>query len=172
MEFLELAQKRYSVRNFENKSIETEKLNKILEAGRIAPTACNFQPQRILVIQEKEQIDKLKKATPFTFDEPVILMICADMTKSWIRKYDHKNHADIDVSIVTTHMMLQAAELGIGSTWVCSFDPQKVKEEFNLPEGYEPINLLPIGYPQIGNVPNEKHTDRVEIGETVFYNNF
>lgn len=172
MEFLELAKKRYSVREFENKPVEKEKLDKILEAGRIAPTACNFQPQRILVIQDKEQIEKLKKSTRFTFDAPVILMICADTTKSWTRKYDNKNHADIDVSIVTTHMMLQAAELGIGTTWVCSFNPQQIKEDFYVPEGYEVINLLPMGYPKKGNIANQMHNDRLEINKTVFYNQF
>lgn len=172
MEFLELAKKRYSVRSFEDKQIEKEKLDKILEAGRVAPTACNFQPQRILVIQEKSDIEKLKNSTRFTFDAPVVLMICADTTKSWVRNYDNKNHADIDVSIVTTHMMLQAAELGIGSTWVCYFNPEQIKQDFYLPEGYEVINLLPMGYPKQDDMPNNKHNERLEISETVFYNEF
>lgn len=172
MEVLELMKQRYSVRNFCIKPIEEEILNKILEAGRIAPTACNFQPQRILVIQKKENIEKLKKCTPFTFDAPVILLVCADKSEAWVRKYDGKNHAEIDVSIVTAQMMLEAYSLGIGSTWVCSFDPQKVKEEFCLPQNYEPINILPLGYPVEGNKPSQKHYERQEIEKTVFYEKF
>lgn len=172
MELLELMKQRYSVRNFDTKPIEEEILNKIIEAGRVAPTACNFQPQRILVIRKKENIEKLKKCTPFTFDAPVILLVCADTQQAWVRKYDKKNHGEIDVSIVTTQMMLEAYNLGIGSTWVCSFDPQKVKEEFGLPENYEPINILPLGYLEKGNQPNQKHYERYEASKTIFYEKF
>ena len=172
MELLDVMQQRYSVRKFDTKNIEEEKLDKILEAGRIAPTACYFQPQRILVIRKKENIDKLKKCTPFTFDAPVILLVCVDKDISWVRKYDKKNHGEIDVSIVTAQMMLEAASIGIGSTWVCSFDPQKVKEEFCLPSNYEPINILPLGYPKKEGKPSEKHYERYELSKTVFYEEF
>lgn len=83
MDFLELVTNRYSVRKFENTDIEKAKLAKILEAGRVAPTACNRQPQRILVLQSKENLEKLKKCTPFHFDAPIALLICVDIDKSW-----------------------------------------------------------------------------------------
>lgn len=172
MDLLELMKERYSVREFEKKKIEKEILDKILEAGRIAPTACNIQPQRILVIQEEENIEKMKRCTRYTFDAPAILLICADKGVAWTRKYDEKNHADIDTSIVTTQMMLEAYNLGIGSTWVCSFDPTKVREEFNLPSNYEPINILPMGYPKKDNVPSKAHEDRKPLSETVFYEKY
>lgn len=172
MELLDLLKQRYSVRKFEDKPVEKEKLDKILEAGRVAPTACNYQPQRILVLQEKENIEKLKKCTPYTFDAPVILLICQDNEVGWKRKYDGKNHGSIDVSIVTTQMMLQAYSMGIGSTWVCSFNPEKIKQEFNIPENYELINILPMGYPKEGNKPSSMHEQRLPLSKTVFYEEF
>jgi len=172
MELLELMKERYSVRKFKEREIEKEKLEKILEAGRVAPTACNNQPQRILVLREKESMEKMKKCTPFTFDAPVILLICADKDKGWIRKYDGENHAKIDVSIVTTQMMLEAYNNGIGSTWVCHFDPKKIKEEFNIPHNFEPINILPIGYPNKDSMPNPMHQKRLDLSEIVFYEKY
>ena len=172
MDLLELMKERYSVREFEEKQIEKEELEKILEAGRVSPTACNIQPQRILVIQEKEAIEKLKKCTRYTFDAPTILLVCIDKNVSWVRKYDGKNLSDTDASIVTTHMMLEAYNLGIGSTWVCSFNPEKVREEFNLPENYEPVNILTMGYPKEGTKPDPMHFKRLQLTETVFYEKF
>lgn len=172
MELLDMMKQRYSVREFESKQIKKDELDKILQAGRVAPTACNRQPQRILILQSKNEIEKLKKCTPFTFDAPTILLICQDKTSSWIRKYDGKDHGEIDTTIVTTQMMLEAFHLGIGSTWVCSFDPQKLKEEFQIPDHYEPIHLLPIGYPKIGNTPSKSHHDRYKLEKTVFYKKF
>lgn len=172
MDLLELMKNRYSVREFEEKQIEKEKLDKILEAGRVAPTACNLQPQRILVIREQENKEKLKKCTSFTFDVPTILMVCVEEEKAWTRKKDGKNHGEIDTTIVTTQMMLEAYHLGIGSTWVCSFDPEKIREEFNLPQSYKPVHLLPMGYPKDGYKPNNKHFERLKLSETVFYEKF
>ena len=172
MELLELMRERYSVREFEDKKIEQEELDKILEAGRIAPTACNYQPQRILVLQEKESIEKLKECTKYTFDAPVILLICVEKEKGWVRRYDNKNHAEIDAAVVTTQMMLEAYSLGIGSTWVCSFNPEKVKENFNIPETYEIVNILPMGYPKAGNKPSLMHAERLDLSETVFYGEY
>jgi len=116
MDFLELAQKRYSCRSFLDKEVEKEKLEKILEAGRIAPTAVNYQPQRILILQGKEQLEKLKDCTIYGWGAPIILVICYDKNISWKRKYDGKDEGIIDASIVTTHMMLEIADLGLGTT--------------------------------------------------------
>lgn len=172
MDFLELVTNRYSVRKFENTDIEKAKLAKILEAGRVAPTACNRQPQRILVLQSKENLEKLKKCTPFHFDAPIALLICVDIDKSWKRNYDNKDHGAIDASIVTTQMMLQAWELGIGSTWVCSFDPEAIKREFHLPQTYEPVNILPMGYPTEDAKPSKSHQTREKLENTVFFDKF
>lgn len=172
MDFLNLAKERYSVRKFSNKKIEAEKTNLILEAGKLAPTACNFQPQRILVIEDEKGLNELKKCTPYHFDAPLAILICYDNTVSWKRKYDNKDSGDIDASIVTTHMMLEVANLGLGTTWVGHFDPELIKTAFKLPENIIPVALLPIGYPSEDYRPNPNHEKRYDFNKTVFYNSF
>ncbi len=170
--FHDLAASRHSVRKFNNQPIEREKLDLILEAGRIAPTACNYQPQRILVLESEEARTKLKECTAYHFDAPVALLVCYDKTKSWKRSFDGDDSGTIDGSIVTTQMMLQAFELGIGSTWVGFFDPKKVRNVFKLPNEYVPVALLPLGYPAGNSQPSPMHTKREPMENTVFYDAF
>lgn len=172
MKFIELAAKRYSVRNFDTKKINHEELNLILKAGQLAPTAGNRQPQRILVLESEDALAKLQTCTIYHFNAPLALLICADKNEAWERSYDGKVHTDIDGSIIATHMMLQAAELGLGSTWVGHFDPAAIREAFNIPINLEPVCLLPIGYPSSEAKPNPNHEKRKDISKTVFYNNF
>ena len=172
MEFLELVKKRYSCRKFLEKEVEREKIEKVLEAGRLAPTAANFQPQRIFVITNKEKREALKECTKFTFDAPVILAVCYDKTESWKRKYDGADEGIVDCSIVSTHMMLEIAELGLGSTWVASFDPEKAREILNIQEDLEIVNLLPFGYPAEDGVPSQMHEKRKSLDEIVSWNKF
>lgn len=121
MSFLELAKGRHSVRKFSPKAVEQEKLDLILEAGRVAPTAHNNQPQRILVIQQPEEMVKLEDCSPFRFQQTLALLVCYDKLASWKRDFDDTVSGETDASIVATHMMMQAYELGIGSTWVGHF---------------------------------------------------
>lgn len=172
MEFLELVRKRYSCRKFLEKEVEQEKIEKVLEAGRLAPTACNFQPQRILVITDAEKREALKECTKFTFDAPVILAVCYDKTESWKRKYDGQDEGVVDSSIVSTHMMLQITELGLGSTWVASFDPSKAREILKIPENLEIVNLLPFGYPAEDGMPSAMHEKRKTLEKIVSWNHF
>ncbi len=172
MEFLELAQKRYSCRKFLDKEVEKEKIYKILEAGRLAPTACNFQPQRILVVTDREKQKALKECTKFTFDAPVILGVCYDKEESWKRKYDGQDGGIVDASIVTTHMMLEIAQLELGSTWVGSFDPNKARNILNIPDNLEIVNLLPFGYPAEDGAESAMHNQRKTIEQIVSWNNF
>ena len=172
MTFLQLAQKRYSVRKFSDKPIDKATINLILEAGRVAPTACNNQPQRILVLESAEARAKVKECTAYHFDAPLTLLICYDKSVSWKRKFDGEDGGAVDASIVTTQMMLQAFELGVGSTWVGSFDPQKVHKAFKLPTNCVPVALLPLGYPAADSVPNVAHDKREPLKETVFWNEF
>lgn len=172
MDFLELAKERYSVRKFTDKKIEKEKLDLILEAGRVAPTAVDFQPQRILVMDNEESLEKLKLCTKYHFDAPLALLVCYDSSVSWKRVCDKKDEGVIDASIVATHMMLEIQELGLGSTWVGHFDAQLIKKEFNIPENIVPVALLPIGYPRSDAKPASNHFKRYDIDKTVFYNDF
>ncbi len=172
MDFLELAKTRYSVRKFSNKKVEQEKIDLILEAGRVAPTAVNYQPQRILVLDSEENLNKLKACTPYHFHAPLALLICYDNTVSWKRKYDDKDMGEVDASIVATHMMLAITSAGLGSTWVGHFDPQAIIAAFALPENILPVVLLPVGYPEQTAVPHLNHSKRLDLSQTVFYNTF
>lgn len=172
MDFIELAKKRYSVRKIDARKVEPEKVAKILEAGKVAPTAVNIQPQRILVIDSADALAKLKKCTPYHFDAPLAFIICYDKGESWKRGYDGADMGPIDASIVTTHMLLEIADLGLGATWVGYFDPAAVKEQFNLPDYLVPVAILPTGYPAANAKPARLHESRKDASQTIFYNSF
>jgi nitroreductase len=172
MSFNDLAAKRYSVRNFTTQEVEKEKLAYVLKAGQLAPTAGNLQPWRILVIEDRQARTKLRECTTYHFNAPVSLLVCGKKEEAWDRPYDSKNSSDIDCSIVTTQMMLAAADIGLGTTWVMHFDPVKMREAFAVPSSLEPVSLLVMGYPAEGAAPNPKHFQRKSLEETVFYNSF
>ena len=172
MNFRDLAAERFSVRKFTNKMPDKEILDKILEAGNLAPTGCNYQPHRILVINNDEAIAKLKDCTRCHFDAPCAMLVCYNKDECWTRPYDGAQCGIVDASIVTTHLMLQAWELGIGSTWVMHFNPFKMREAFSIPENIEPVALLVMGYPADDVVPNERHSAYRPLEETVLYNKF
>lgn len=125
-----------------------------------------------MVINNEEALAKLKKCTACHFDSPTALLICADKAACWVRKYDSKPSYDIDAAIVTTHMMLAAESLGIGSTWVMHFRPQVVREEFALPDNYEPTAMLMLGYPAPDAEPAALHFETKPQSEMVFYNEY
>ena len=172
MNFFELAKSRYSVRNFVNKHLPKEVLDVIICAGHVAPTGCNYQPQRILVINSDEGIEKLKKCTKCHFDAPTALLVCYNKDECWTRKYDGATSGVIDASIVTTHMMLQAHEIGGGSCSVMHFYQFKIREEFAIPNIYEPVALLVMGKPAPDAKPIDMHSNYRDINETVFYEKF
>ena len=173
MKFEKLAsEKRYSCRSFEQRPIEKEDMEKILEAGRTAPTAGNFQPQRVIAINTPEGMTKLAQCTHYTYGAPAALIVCYNSDEVWVRNYDGKNSGDVDASIVTTQMMLQAAELGIGTCWVGHFDPWKIRELFKIPENVVPVAILDMGYPSEKGVPHPVHWKRKELNETVIYESY
>ena len=172
MDFLELAQKRYSCRYFSDKEIEQEKIDKILEAARLAPTGKNTQSQRILVLTDKKELAKLSGCTPYGWNAPLVFLICYDKNTSWTREFDNFNGGMQDACIVTTHMMFEATDLGLGTTWIGYFDPQKAREIYNVPPHYEITAILPVGYPSEKAHPSRLHSDRRPIEEITFYNKF
>ena len=168
MSFVELSRARYSVRAFQNIPIEAEKLNLILEAGRIAPTACNNQPQRIYVAKSEDAKKKLASVCRFTFGAPVILVVCYDRTRDWKNKLmPGYESGETDAAIVCTHMMLQAAELGIGSCWVGCFNAQEIAKVLGLPAHVTVSALLPIGYATEGAAPAPLHSQYRDLADTV-----
>ena len=159
MTFLELAAERYSVRKFKNQAIEEEKLAKIVEAARLAPTACNNQPQKVYVVKSEEKRAALGDVCQCTFDAPVILAIGYDMERTWKNKLmPGYQSGETDAAIVCTHMMFEAWELGLGSCWVGWFNADQVEEALGVPEGVTICALLPIGYPAEDAAPANLQT--------------
>lgn len=168
MKFIELAKQRYSTRKYNHKPVEKEKLEYILEAGRIAPSAANYQPWYFVVVKDDTQREKMWEVYPRNWfkDAPVYVILCADHDVSW-KRMDDKDHADVDIAIAADHMTLAAAELGLGTCWICNFDPDKCIEVLNLPAQIEPIVILSIGYPLDECNPNRHSTKRKAIDEIV-----
>lgn len=172
MGLLELAKKRYSVRKYEETKVEEEKLQKILEAGRVAPSAHNNQPSRLIVVREIAGLEKLMKGAR-VYGAPLAIIIAGDRETAWVRPADSKNVVDIDAAIVTDHMILQATELGLGTLWICHFDLTIISKEFNLPDNIVPINILAIGYAAgEAKSPDRHNQARKSLEEIVVYESY
>lgn len=168
MNFSELAESRYSVRKFTDKPVDTDAMNKILTAGNVAPTGCNRQPQRIYVITSPEKIDLLSQISKCIFGAKTVLLFTYNKDEDWKNPLENGVHSGVqDVSIVATHIMMQAWELGIGSCWVNYFSPSRLKSEMGLPENEEPVLLMPVGYPAEDSEPIAMHSQYKDISETV-----
>ena len=169
MTFQELTQQRYSLRKFSDKPVEDEKLQLVLEAAQSTPTAHNLQPQRVFVLRSEQALEKVDGCTACHFRPPVMLVVAYDPAVSWHRETDGKDHGEIDAAIAATQMMLQAADLGLGTTYVGMFRPEELKAAFPEMEGLEITALLTLGYPAEGAHPARLHSDRKPIGELVKY---
>lgn len=167
MTFMELAQNRYSERFFDPRPVEDEKLRQILEAGRIVPTACNYQPQRFYVMRSPEALAKVKMLTPFHYNAPLMLLVCYDLNTVWKQPRDRMfpgyNSGEQDASIAATTMMYEAEELGVHSVWLRGFDAQTVAEVFELPENIIPVMMFAMGYPSEKSKPNAWHFKRMPL---------
>lgn len=170
MDFTELAQARYSVRKFSDKAVEPEVLNRILEAGLLAPTAKNNQPQRIYVLQSKEAVDKLDSLTHCRYGASTVLLFTYNTDEDWKNPLEEGVHSGVeDVSITATYIMLRAIELGIYTTWCNYFANSKLEQAFDLPANEKAVLIMPIGYPEEGVVPAPAHTESKDIREVVRY---
>ena len=168
MDFLQLAKERHSVRKYSSNPVEDEKLQRVLESGRVAPTAANFQPQRFLVVASSDGLAKLGKAGNL-HGAPLAVVICSRKDKAWVRPQDGHTMVDIDATIATTHMMLQAWSEGIASCWINWFDPAVLKEEFSFPEFVEPVNILVLGYAEGKAKSASRHEQqRIPLEEMVW----
>ena len=169
MQFNDVIDSRYSVRKYSAKPVEEEKLQRILEAGRLAPTARNMQGQHIYVVRSPGQRKKFNKDWAMTFDAPIVLIISMRHELEWISHFSKKNRGETDAAIVTDEMMLQAHALGLGTCWVGWFDPEEVKKAFGLPDDETVYNLLPLGYPADDCKPGPMHGSRKPLEETVTF---
>ena len=174
MKFIKLAKKRCSIRTYSTQTVEQEVLDRILEAGRLAPSAVNYQPWTMLVVREEEGKKKLHAIYKREWFQtaPMYIVVCAEHTQSWKRRADGMDHADVDVSILTEHLCLAAAEEGLGTCIVCNFDPASFKEAFPLPEGTEPVVILPIGYPADPSIFEQTPKKRKPLSDIVKYESY
>ncbi|MBN2744092.1 nitroreductase [Breznakibacter xylanolyticus] len=171
MNFQQLVTERFSVRSFKPAMVPDVLLHQVLEAGRLAPSACNNQPWAFVVIDAPEVLAKIHAAYPREWFAKTrqVIAVCGNHDQSWRRSYDGKDHCDIDVAIAVDHMTLMAADLGLGTCWVCHFNAQLVHDALSLPAAWEAMVLLPIGYPDVDGQPVKK---RKPFDEVVFRNSF
>ena len=161
MRFLELAKKRYSCKKFDGRKVNREQLASILEAGRLAPTAKNFQEQRIYVVESAEGLAKIDQVTPCRYGASTVLVVAVD--KENVFTYPE------DATIVAAHMILAAADAGVDSCWINFFDPAAAAKALGLPENEEVLMIMDLGYAAEGAKPLPTHDSRKELAETVSY---
>lgn len=168
--FLQLAKDRFSVRYYAKTPVEQEKIDAILEAARVAPTAKNIQPFHIYVLKSAEAISKINKLSRCAYEAPVVFVVCYDKSKAWVSPFDANDNSGVmDASIVGTHMMLEATEQGLGSCWVKLFDPKELAAAFGIPENLTPSFLLDVGYPLKGTAPSKMHFQKREVKDFTTY---
>jgi nitroreductase len=148
MEFSELIQKRYSVRAYKPDTVEEEKLQHVLDAARLAPTADNRQPFQLIVIHTAGREVELNRiyGRDWFAQAPLIICACGVPAQAWTRRDDGKSYIDVDVAIAMDHLILAAADLGLGTCWIAAFKPDAAREVLGLPDGVEPIAFTPLGY--------------------------
>ena len=166
-DFLQLARDRYSCRAFSDAPVEAEKIQALVDAAVAAPTAVDKQPWHLWVVESLEAVERISALTRFNFGAKVILALGAAADEAWVRKYDGRNFADVDASIVGTHIMLAAHDLGLGTTWVGHFDAPAVKEAFPEMADYDLVALFPLGYPAEDAEPAPMHFKRRPADELV-----
>ncbi len=160
MNFNDLARKRYSCRRLSAKPVEKAKLDAVIEAGILAPTACNRQPFRIWTVSSPEGVRAIHDVTPYTFGAQVFLIVGAKRDEAWVRASDGANFADVDATIAATHMMLAIEDQGLATTWVGSFDAPRLQSLLPALAGYDLVAIFPVGYADPAAVPAGMHTVR------------
>lgn len=166
MEFFNVIEERYSARSYKPDEIEKDKIDRLLQAARLAPTAVNKQPFEFIVIYTKNHQEELKQIyhREWFCKAPVVIAACAYPDRAWERK-DGMNYAIVDTTIAMDHLILAATDLELGTCWIGAFDPQKAKAFLNLPENAEPVAFTPIGYPADSAKPKK----RAPLSEWVRY---
>ena len=153
MEFEDVIRARYSVRKYSDRPVEDWKIQKILEAARLAPTGKNKQCQRICVLRSPEAVKRISDLCVMIFGAPAVMLVFAKKGESWMNRFTGRDIAETDTSIVTDHMMLQATALGLGTCWAGCFDPGPICEAFGIPDDLALMHILPLGYAAEGCEP-------------------
>lgn len=171
MDFQSLVHNRYACRSYQSRPVEQEKLDRILEAARVAPTAVNLQPQRYLIVRSPEGLEKIDRVTECRFGAPLVLVLCYDKNEIRITDYGYQT-SDMDAAISLTHAMLAAEDEGLGSVWVLRFDREKLMRLFDIPQNIVPLALMPMGHRGEGAEPAPKHSIRMPAKDMFFYEKF
>lgn len=169
MDFKDVVKNRYSCKSYDGRKVEPQKLEAILEAGRLAPTAKNLQEQHIYVVQSDEGLAKIDNCTPCRYNAGTCLIVAFDKNNVYTYPNSIRESGIEDAAIVATHLMLAAENEGIDSCWLNCIDIDKVKEEFNLPDNEEVLMILDLGYAAEGAGPLANHGSRKPLSETVSY---
>ena len=167
MEFNDVLQRRYSCRAFASTPVEQDKVGRILEAGRIAPTAVNKQPVHIWAVSDPDKLEAIKGVTRSNYGAPLILVVGCRPSEAWVRRYDGKNGAEVDAAINATYLMLAAENEGLATLWVGSFDPALLAGILPGTEGYDLIAMINVGYPAAESTPSQMHNVRKSLAEFV-----
>ena len=167
MEFNDVIRKRKATRKFSDRKLSQEDIEKILEAGRLAPTAKNFQPQFIYVVISEEGLEKIDKITPCRYNAQCCLLVCSDKEIAFHK--DEYSTYEVDATIVATHMILEATNLNIDSTWIEAFDKNEAKSVFELNANLEPVCIINLGYKTDDCPENQMHNQRKNLNEVVKY---
>jgi nitroreductase len=156
---------------FQERAIERDKLLYVLEAGRVAPSACNYQPWEFLVLQDPQRIVSIAPDWVRDSHAPAMIVVCGNHRQSW-RRRDGKDHCDIDIAIAVDHITLAAVEVGLGTCWICSFDAFRCAKTLELTDQLEPIVLLPIGYPAETKSSDRHRAERKPLEEIVSWGTY
>lgn len=169
MEFKDVVKNRYSCKSYDGRKVEQDKLDRILEAGRLAPTAKNLQEQHIYVVQSEEGLAKIDKVTPCRYNAGTCLLVAFDKNNVYTYPNSARESGVEDATIVATHLMLAAADEGVDSCWLNCIDIDKIKAEFALPVNEDVLMILDLGYGSEGAGPLANHGNRKPLSETVSY---
>lgn len=169
MDFTTVIKERYSCKKYDGRPVETEALTKILEAGRLAPTARNLQGQHVYVIQSAEGLSKVDDLTPCRYGAATVLLVSYDKNNMYTYPGEKYGSAPEDAAIVATHLMLAATDAGVQSCWLNKFDPDAAARAFSLPDNEQVVMMLDLGYAADGAGPLANHASRKELSETVRY---
>lgn len=173
MEFNNVIENRASIRKMSNKQISDEMLEELLSVTLKAPTAKNNQPQRILAIRSEEGLKKIDEASPCRFNAPLVLIVCYDENEEATNTYDdNMGYGMIDASIVLTYIMLKSVELGLSNTWVGYYKNEVLRKNFNIPDNYKIVSIMPIGYKEEDATASRLHLERFPLEHTVSYETY
>ena len=169
MDFKKVITDRYSCKRYSDEPVSKKKLDAILEAGRVAPTAKNLQEQRVYVLRSADALAAVDRMTPCRYGAPLVLAVAYDAGNVYTYPGERYSSGVEDATIVATHMLLAAKAQGLDSCWVNNFDPDLLARELKLPEGERLVMLMDLGHAAEGTGPLPNHASRKPLDETVSY---